>query len=53
MFTNHPGTRALTKTDGILPEILFGEGNVENAFMEFTSQHKCNKYCTWFELKEF
>ncbi|KAH9481781.1 Myosin heavy chain kinase C [Psilocybe cubensis] len=30
---------------------LFGEGNVEEAFMKFPSQHKCNEYCTWFDLE--
>ncbi|KAF8149134.1 hypothetical protein B0H34DRAFT_667849 [Crassisporium funariophilum] len=30
---------------------LFGEGNVKKAFNQFTCQHKCNKYCEWFQLE--
>ncbi|KAF4618216.1 hypothetical protein D9613_011571 [Agrocybe pediades] len=32
---------------------MFGEGNVDTAFYDFTKQHKCNEYCTYFELEEF
>ncbi|KAF9555575.1 hypothetical protein CPC08DRAFT_603542, partial [Agrocybe pediades] len=29
---------------------MFGEGNVDTAFYDFTKQHKCNEYCTYFGL---
>lgn len=30
---------------------LFGDGNLGEAFDQFPIQHKCNKYCRWFELE--
>lgn len=30
---------------------LFGDGNLGDAFEQFPAQHKCNKYCKWFNLK--
>jgi len=33
-----------------LKDNLFGEGNVNSAFENFTKQHECNKYCEFFEL---
>jgi len=30
---------------------LFGDGNLGEAFDQFPIQHKCNKYCKWFELQ--
>jgi hypothetical protein len=33
-----------------LGDNLFGDGNLGEAFDQFPVQHKCNKYCEWFEL---
>ena len=30
---------------------LFGDGNLGEAFVLFPIQHRCNKYCQWFELE--
>ena len=30
---------------------LFGDGNLGEAFDQFPVQHRCNKYCKWFELQ--
>jgi hypothetical protein len=29
---------------------VFGEGNVEESFKNFPSQHKCNHFCHWLKL---
>ncbi|KAK0434667.1 uncharacterized protein EV420DRAFT_1653898 [Desarmillaria tabescens] len=31
---------------------MFGEGNLLKAFSHFPNDHKCNKWCDWFGLKE-
>ncbi|KAJ7230042.1 hypothetical protein GGX14DRAFT_692019 [Mycena pura] len=32
---------------------LFGDGNVPQAFENFTLEHHCNRFCTWFEVPSF